>query len=65
MTTLPWLIVPGFLVPSLIFVHVVIFYRLLVRTEIATAALDAGATSQTEARDVSRALRLLDYGRGG
>src|SRR3984885_5046873 len=28
MTTLPWLIVPGFLVPSLIFIHVVIFYRL-------------------------------------
>ena len=28
MTTLPWLIVPGFLVPSLIFIHVVIFHRL-------------------------------------
>src|ERR1700733_13640442 len=28
MTSLPWLIVPGFLVPSLIFIHVVIFYRL-------------------------------------
>ena len=28
MTTLPWLIIPGFLVPSLMFIHVVIFYRL-------------------------------------
>jgi hypothetical protein len=31
MTTLPWLIVPGFLVPSLIFIHVVIVYRLLAK----------------------------------
>jgi hypothetical protein len=47
MTTLPWLIVPGFLVPSLIFVHVVIFYRLLVTSEIATIrppALSGAAT---------------------
>jgi hypothetical protein len=28
MTTLPWLIIPGFVVPSLIFIHIVIFYRL-------------------------------------
>jgi hypothetical protein len=28
MTALPWLIVPGFIVPSLVFIHVVIFYRL-------------------------------------
>jgi hypothetical protein len=28
MTTLPWLLVPGFLVPCLIFIHIVIFYRL-------------------------------------
>jgi hypothetical protein len=28
MTTLPWLIIPGFLVPCLMFVHVVIFARL-------------------------------------
>ena len=28
MTTLPWLIVPGFLVPCLMFIHVVIFARL-------------------------------------
>jgi hypothetical protein len=33
MTTLPWLIVPGFLVPSLFFIHLVIFHRLLARTE--------------------------------
>src|SRR5260370_41741715 len=28
MTALPWLIIPGFLVPCLMFVHVVIFARL-------------------------------------
>jgi hypothetical protein len=28
MTTLPWLIIPGFIVPILVFIHVVIFYRL-------------------------------------
>jgi hypothetical protein len=28
MTTLPWLLIPGFLVPCLMFLHVVIFYRL-------------------------------------
>ncbi|HSU99073.1 MAG TPA: hypothetical protein VLI91_03125 [Roseiarcus sp.] len=33
MTGLPWLIIPGFLVPSLFFVHLVIFHRLLARTE--------------------------------
>ena len=33
MTTLPWLIIPGFLVPCLMFLHVVIFTRLLSRTE--------------------------------
>ena len=33
MTTLPWLIIPGFLVPILFFIHVVIFNRLLARTE--------------------------------
>jgi hypothetical protein len=38
MTTLPWLIVPGFLVPSLIFIHVVIVYRLLAKTEVAFTA---------------------------
>jgi len=27
-TTLPWLLIPGFIVPSLIFIHVVIYYRL-------------------------------------
>jgi hypothetical protein len=34
MTTLPWLIIPGFLVPSLMFIHFVIFYR-LAKTEVA------------------------------
>ena len=33
MTTLPWLIVPGFLVPSLIFIHVVIVTRLLAKSQ--------------------------------
>jgi hypothetical protein len=28
MTNLPWLIIPGFLVPSLMFIHLVVFYRL-------------------------------------
>ena len=49
MTTLPWLIVPGFLVPSLIFIHVVIFHR-LARTEASAARhawLGAGATKPT------------------
>jgi hypothetical protein len=50
MTTLPWLIVPGFLVPSLIFIHVVIVYRLLTKTEVSFAAhpwSGAGATKPT------------------
>jgi hypothetical protein len=38
MTTLPWLIIPGFLVPSLMFIHVVIFYRMLAKTEAAGSA---------------------------
>jgi hypothetical protein len=33
MTTLPWLIIPGFLVPILFFIHIVIFHRLLARNE--------------------------------
>ncbi|HEY1783005.1 MAG TPA: hypothetical protein VGG79_21710 [Roseiarcus sp.] len=33
MTSLPWLIIPGFLVPMLFFIHIVIFHRLLARTE--------------------------------
>jgi hypothetical protein len=32
MTSLPWLIVPGFLVPILFFIHIVIFTRLLARS---------------------------------
>ncbi len=45
MTTLPWLIIPGFLVPSLMFIHIVIFYR-LAKTEAAARAhpwLNGGA----------------------
>jgi hypothetical protein len=37
MTTLPWLIIPGFLVPILMFIHLVIFYR-LAKTEAAAPA---------------------------
>jgi hypothetical protein len=33
MTTLPWLIIPGFLVPILMFIHIVIFTRLLAKTQ--------------------------------
>jgi hypothetical protein len=49
MTTLPWLIVPGFLVPSLIFIHVVIFYRLASAGAWVAAHpwLGAGATKPT------------------
>jgi hypothetical protein len=36
MTNLPWLIIPGFLVPILLFIHIVIFYR-LARTEASAA----------------------------
>ncbi len=36
MTTLPWLLIPGFLVPCLMFLHVVIFYR-LARAEVSVA----------------------------
>src|SRR3984885_16206308 len=32
MTSLPWLIIPGFLVPILFFIHIVIFDRLLARS---------------------------------
>jgi hypothetical protein len=37
MTTLPWLLIPGFLVPCLMFLHVVIFAR-LAKAESATRA---------------------------
>jgi hypothetical protein len=33
MTTLPWLIIPGFLVPILLFTHIVIVARLFARTQ--------------------------------
>ncbi len=45
MTTLPWLLIPGFLVPCFMFLHVVIFYR-LAKTEAAAPArpwLNGGA----------------------
>ncbi len=47
MTTLPWLVIPGFLVPSLIFIHFVIFTRLLARTQSSnSAAVWRGAEGQ-------------------
>jgi hypothetical protein len=33
MTSLPWLIIPGFLVPILLFLHIVIFTRLMAKTQ--------------------------------
>jgi hypothetical protein len=33
MTTLPWLMIPGFLVPILLFLHIVIFTRLTAKTQ--------------------------------
>jgi hypothetical protein len=33
MTALPWLLVPGFLVPILLFIHIVIAYRLLAQSK--------------------------------
>jgi hypothetical protein len=47
MTTLPWLLIPGFLVPALMFIHIVIFYRLS-KTEAAAPArpwLNGGAAT--------------------
>jgi hypothetical protein len=50
MTSLPWLMIPGFLVPCLFFIHLVVFYRLLAKTEVSFAAhswLGAGTTKPT------------------
>jgi len=50
MTTLPWLIIPGFLFPSLFFIHLVIFHRLLAKPEVSGAArpwLGGAATKTT------------------
>jgi hypothetical protein len=38
MTTLPWLIIPGFLVPILFFIHIVIFARLLAKSQASKSA---------------------------
>jgi hypothetical protein len=50
MTTLPWLIIPGFLVPILLFIHVVIFTRLFAKTRISETAYvwrDAGGQAKS------------------
>jgi hypothetical protein len=50
MTTLPWLIIPGFLVPILLFIHVVIFARLFAKTQTSETAYlwrDAGGQAKS------------------
>jgi hypothetical protein len=47
-TTLVWLIIPGFSVPSLMFIHLVVFYR-LAKTE--AAAPSHSRLTGDEARD--------------
>jgi hypothetical protein len=51
MSTLPWLLIPGFLVPSYMFIHIVIFYR-LTRSGVAAIAEPAAGG---EVRGGSRA----------
>ena len=51
MTTLPWLLIPGFLVPSYMFFHIVIFYRLTRRG----ASTIADPASGSDARSGSLA----------
>jgi hypothetical protein len=50
MTSLPWLMIPGFLVPCFFFIHLVIFHRLLAKSEASEprhAWLGGGATKLT------------------
>jgi hypothetical protein len=58
MTTLPWILIPCFLVPSYMFIHIVIFYRLTRRgaSTIASAASDSNARSGPQAAGAFRAL---------
>ena len=49
MTTLPWLLVPGFLVPTLAASHLAIFYRLRVGLEHETASLTRTTAHPTPA----------------
>jgi hypothetical protein len=51
MTTLPWILIPGFLVPSYFFIHIVILYRLSRRgaASIANPASGANARSGPQA----------------
>ena len=49
MTALPWLIIPGFLVPILLFTHVVIFTRLSAKTQTSKpASVWRGARGQAK-----------------
>ena len=49
MTSLPWLIIPGFLVPILFFIHIVIFTRLLAKTQTSEAATVRYGAGQAKA----------------
>jgi hypothetical protein len=58
MTTLPWILIPCFLVPSYMFFHIVIFYRLTRRgaSAIANPASGPDVTSGTQAAGAFRTL---------
>jgi hypothetical protein len=58
MTTLPWILIPCFLVPSYMFIHIVIFYRLTRRgaSSIANPASDTDARSGPQAAGAFRTL---------
>ncbi len=46
MTTLPWILVPAFLVPSLLFLHICVYYRMaILKSADQTQGLTAAATA--------------------
>jgi hypothetical protein len=47
MTTLPWLLIPGFLVPAFLFIHIAIFDRLIGRERVVLASRQAGDSRAT------------------
>jgi hypothetical protein len=58
MTTLPWLLIPAFLVPSYMFFHIVIFYRLTRRSASTIANPTSGADARGGAQAVGAFSRL-------
>jgi hypothetical protein len=58
MTTLPWLLIPAFLVPSYMFFHIVIFYRLTRRSASTIANPASGADARGGAQAVGAFSRL-------